>query len=101
MTNRDSFEKCQQWVEELHEKANPEIIISILGNKIDLDSHAVTKEEVEAYCQKQGGLRYYEVSAKQNLGIDHVFKEIAERLPNESTNRKKIQLKNKQKENSE
>jgi len=26
-------------VEELNQKANPEIIISILGNKIDLDSH--------------------------------------------------------------
>lgn len=41
-------------VEELNEKASPEIIITIVGNKIDLENHAVSKEEAEAYCQKQG-----------------------------------------------
>ena len=54
MTNKDTFEKCQQWVQELHEKALPEIMISIVGNKIDLDSHQVTREEAEAYCKKMG-----------------------------------------------
>ena len=39
VTNKDTFEKCQQWVQELHEKALPEILITIVGNKIDLDSH--------------------------------------------------------------
>ena len=59
VTNRDSFEKCQLWVKELHDKALPEIIISILGNKCDLDNHTVTKEEVEKFCAENGGLRYY------------------------------------------
>ena len=39
VTNRESFDKCQSWVSELHEKANPDIIITIIGNKIDLDNH--------------------------------------------------------------
>lgn len=39
-------------VTELNEKANPEIIITIVGNKIDLDSHQVSKEEAESYCKK-------------------------------------------------
>ena len=42
------------------------------------------------------GLQYYEVSAKQNLGIDKLFKDIAKRLPTESTNKKKNTLKQKQ-----
>ena len=64
VTSRESFEKCQQWVSELHEKALPEILISIVGNKIDLDPpHQVSKEEAEVYCKKLG-LDYYEVSAK-------------------------------------
>ena len=41
------------------------------------------------------GLQYYEVSAKQNLGIDKLFKDIAKRLPTESTNKKKNTLKQK------
>ena len=88
VTNRESFEKCQQWVSELHEKALPEILITIVGNKVDLDSHLVTREEAEAYCRKLG-LQYFEVSAKQNVGVDRLFHEVAKQLPAESTNRKK------------
>jgi len=54
VTNRESFEKCQLWVQELHEKAIPEIQITILGNKIDVETHVVTKEEAESYCKKNG-----------------------------------------------
>ena len=32
-------------VDELTEKANPGIIITIVGNKIDLENHVVTREE--------------------------------------------------------
>lgn len=81
----------------MNEKANPQIIITIVGNKIDLENHQVSKEEAEAYCQKNG-LQYYEVSAKQNIGIDKMFTNIAKKLPNESTNKKKNSLANKKKE---
>jgi GTPase SAR1 family protein len=39
VTSRESFEKCQQWVKELNEKAGADIRIVIVGNKIDLDEH--------------------------------------------------------------
>lgn len=52
VTNRESFEKCQQWVTELHEKALPEILITIVGNKVDLEGHQVSREEAEGYCKK-------------------------------------------------
>ena len=45
VTNRDSFEKCQQWVKELMEKASADILIVIVGNKIDLEDRKVTPEE--------------------------------------------------------
>lgn len=44
------------------------------------------------------GLQYYEVSAKQNIGVDKLFKDIAKRLPNESTNKKKNTLREKKRE---
>lgn len=50
------------------------------------------------YCQKQG-LQYYEVSAKQNQGVDQVFRDIAKKLPSKNTNRKDNKtLKDKAKE---
>ena len=45
VTSRDSFEKCQQWVKELNEKAGADILIVIVGNKIDLDDRKVSPEE--------------------------------------------------------
>ena len=45
VTSRDSFEKCQQWVKELNEKAGADILIVIVGNKIDLEDRKVSPEE--------------------------------------------------------
>lgn len=87
VTSRESFEKCQQWVKELNEKAGADIRIVIVGNKIDLDDHQVSKDEANDYARGLG-LQYYEVSAKQNIGVDELFKDLAKKLPKESTNKK-------------
>ena len=63
-------------------------MLTLVGNKIDLESRAVKKEEAEEYA-KSLGLAYHEVSAKQNIGIDGLFTEIAKALPKESVNKKK------------
>lgn len=44
VTNADSFDKSQAWVKELNEKAPANILITLVGNKIDLDSRQVTRE---------------------------------------------------------
>ena len=94
VTSRDSFEKCQQWVKELNEKASADIRIVIVGNKIDLEDHQVSRDEAQDYARGQG-LQYSEVSAKQNTGIDELFKDLAKKLPKESTNKKQNSLKTK------
>jgi small GTP-binding protein len=100
VTNRDSFDKCQQWVKELMEKASAEILIVIVGNKIDLEDRKVTAEEAQDYARGQG-LIYYEVSAKQNVGIDDLFRDLAKKLPKESTNKKTSTLRHKRLEQKE
>jgi predicted GTPase len=67
---------------------------------VDLEGHQVSQEQAEAYC-RQVGLQYYPVSAKQNTGVDKLFKDIAKRLPAESTNKKKNTLKAKQMEHKQ
>lgn len=97
VTSRDSFDKCQQWVKELNEKAGADIRIVIVGNKIDLDDHQVSRDEANDYARSQG-LQYFEVSAKQNLGIDELFQDLAKKLPKESTNKKQNSLSKKKTE---
>ena len=94
VTSRESFEKCQQWVKELNEKAAADLRILIVGNKIDLDGHQVSKDEATDYARGLG-LQYYEVSAKQDKGIEELFRDLAKKLPKESTNKKQNSLRNK------
>ena len=48
-------------------------------------------EEAQEYA-KTLGLQYYEVSAKQDIGIEKLFVEAAKLLPKESLNKKKNTL---------
>ena len=74
-------------MKELNEKAGADIRIVIVGNKIDLEDHQVSRDEANEYARGLG-LNYYEVSAKQNVGVEELFKELAKKMPKESTNKK-------------
>ena len=50
-------------VQELNEKGPANIVVALVGNKVDLDNRQVKKEEADEYA-KSLGLKYYEVSAK-------------------------------------
>ena len=76
------------------EKAGADILIVIVGNKIDLEDRKVSPEEAQDYARGQG-LQYFEVSAKQNVGVDELFRDLAEKLPKESTNKKTSSLRTK------
>ena len=81
ITNYNSFEKAKKWVNELLEKANSGIVISLCGNKVDLEENrVVTVEEVNEYAESIGSF-YTEVSAKQNINIEKIFEDIANKLP--------------------
>ena len=78
-------------VSELNEKAPANIVLTLVGNKIDLESRQVSREEAEEYARGLG-LRYFEVSAKNNIGIDDLFSEVAKALPKESVNKRRSNL---------
>ena len=81
ITASDSFETAKKWVEELNEKAPANIIITLVGNKVDLeDSREVKKELAEEYA-KSVGLAYKEVSAKEDINVSSLFMELAKQLP--------------------
>ena len=76
----------------MNEKAPANIVLTLVGNKCDLASERQIKvEEAQEYA-KTLGLAFHEVSAKQDLGIEKLFTDIAKQLPKESSNRKKSTL---------
>lgn len=76
ITNRTTFEKAQTWVAILLQEANIDVIIALIGNKIDLaDDRSVSYNEGKEYADSQR-LLFYEVSAKTGQGINEIFTEI-------------------------
>ena len=48
LTNEESFKKAQSWVKELQRMGNPNMIMSLAGNKADLaDQRAVSSEDAK------------------------------------------------------
>jgi Ras-related protein Rab-5C len=83
ISNYQSFEKAQKWVNELLEKANPGILMALCGNKSDLEENRkVNYDEAKRYSDSIGSF-FIEVSALTSDNIENLFEEIAMRLPKE------------------
>jgi len=81
ITSKDSFDRAQNWVKELQRQGNPNIVIALAGNKLDLADHRqVTAEEAQAYAE-ENGLLFMETSAKTAMNVNELFVAIAKKLP--------------------
>jgi Ras-related protein Rab-5C len=89
ITKPASFIKARHWVKELHEQANKDIVIALVGNKLDLindddDLRKVSIEEGQNLAQEQG-LLFFETSAKTSHNVNEVFVAIGNKIPEKST----------------
>ncbi|KAK4693138.1 hypothetical protein P7C70_g8985, partial [Phenoliferia sp. Uapishka_3] len=77
-----SLLKAKSWILELQRQADPQIIVCLAGNKLDLAStqRAVTTEEAQAFANAEN-LLFFEVSAKSAEGVEGLFAAIADKLP--------------------
>lgn len=90
LTRRSSFESVTAWLNDLKQIAEEGIVVILVGNKSDLAAQsadteggtkrAVTTEEAEDWCRREGVLKYVETSAKSGEGVERAFLEVAERI---------------------
>merc|ERR1712178_591152 len=81
ITNRDTFQRAKNWVKELQRQGNPNIVISLAANKVDLESkRAVSAETAQAYAE-ENGILFMETSAKTAANVNELFVAIAKKLP--------------------
>lgn len=69
----------------MQRQANPNIVIALAGNKLDLaNKRAVSYEEAKAYADETS-LLFMETSAKTAANVMDIFTSIAKKLPKSET----------------
>jgi len=73
ITRRETFEHLSSWLEDCLKYSNANIVITVIGNKCDLESNRqVTREEGEEFAKKHN-LLFLETSAKTAENVDEAF----------------------------
>ncbi|KAI8881673.1 ras-related protein rab-5A-like protein [Backusella circina FSU 941] len=86
ITNETSFEKAKLWVKELQKQAGENIVIALVGNKLDLQhDRKVSFEEANEYATLNQ-LIFSETSAKDGAHIDKLFESIGKSISIEPQN---------------
>lgn len=86
ISNKETFQKAQNWVKELQRQASPNIVIALAGNKLDLaNKRAVSYEEAKQYADEHS-LLFMETSAKTAANVMDIFTSIAKKLPKTDLN---------------
>lgn len=74
LTNRDTFDNADSWLEEIQEENLTNPIIVLAGTKADLQtSRTISKEEGIKKASQLKLQGYFETSSKTSVGIDDMF----------------------------
>ena len=80
ITNRRTFENVQQWISQIREETSQNVVIYLIGNKIDMKEERRVSTEEGKKLADELGLPFMETSAKEGININEVFDDIVERV---------------------
>nr|XP_033818604.1 ras-related protein Rab-26 isoform X1 [Geotrypetes seraphini] len=84
VTNKTSFDNIKAWLTEIHEYAQQDVVVMLLGNKVDSAHERVVKKEEGEKLAKEYGVPFMETSAKTGLNVDLAFMAIGKELKHRS-----------------
>ncbi|KAG0820662.1 hypothetical protein G6F29_012210 [Rhizopus arrhizus] len=81
ITSRSSFENVQSWLKDIRYHTDPNVVIMLVGNKVDLSksSREVETEEGRSLAEDEGFL-FIETSALDATNIDTAFTTLISKL---------------------
>jgi Ras-related protein Rab-11A len=76
VTDRKSFARLEDWLEEIAENGEEDMVITLVGNKSDLkEKRAVSRKEAEALSEAHK-MAYFETSARDGRNVDEAFHDL-------------------------
>ena len=76
VTNQSSFDNIRAWLSEIRQYAEEDVVIMLLGNKVDKANRVITKEQGEKLA-KQYEVSFMETSAKTGQNVELAFMAVA------------------------
>jgi len=77
--DRESFNSIENWMKQIKQHANEDVCKILVGNKSDLEDRQVTSEEGKKLADTFG-IKFFETSAKDDLGVNDTFHTIAKEI---------------------
>ena len=102
VTDRESFERARYWVGELERHADANVVVALVGNKMDLTrgdgddddepavEREVSEEEGKALCEQYAMCGYVETSAKEDVGVREAFELIARNVAEKNSDAARV-----------
>lgn len=87
ITSQKSFNKAIDWVKELQQQANAQIVMVLAGNKADMaaEKRSVSREVASAFAEEHN-LLFTESSAKTGMCVGDIFMSIAQSMVQKNGN---------------
>merc|ERR1712054_256999 len=76
ITKQVTFKNCERWLQELRENASGNIVIMLVGNKIDLRHLREVPTETAKEFAEKNGLSFIETSALDSTNVELAFQNI-------------------------
>ncbi|KAJ8923223.1 hypothetical protein NQ315_001778 [Exocentrus adspersus] len=81
ISNMKSFEQTERWIEEVRRERGTNVIIILVGNKVDLEDVREVATEKAEQLAKHLNILFIETSAKIGYNIKQMFRRIGDALP--------------------
>ena len=82
ITRRDTFSHLSNWLQDARENGNPDMVITLVANKTDLDSRRTVSTEEGQKFARENNLIFLEASAKTNSNVEEAFESTARNIYN-------------------
>ena len=73
VTNRESFNHVEMWIDRIKLYASSEVSILLVGNKNDLGNSIVVSYDEGKELADRLGVKFFETSAKNGFNIEEAF----------------------------